>query len=182
MGKYGEVRPRPPVHPKWVPSRHGTLGSQHDGANQRHGYLSDAALGADDLGTQRAWVACLGSRGGPEGRGFRGPPRSGIEPSRPGLSPDAPSGQLFVCPPQRSRGQHPSVSAGHVKKPDLQVHLNESKVAEAAAQLPARTKSWMVGLKKRRRALPYRPIRSGAASASLSWTRLDLASADHWSR
>ena len=36
-----------------------------------------------------------------------------------------------------------------MKKPDLQVHLNESKVAEAAAQLPARTKSWMVGLKKR---------------------------------
>ena len=34
-------------------------------------------------------------------------------------SADVPSGRLFVCPPQRSCGQHWSVSAGHVKKPNL---------------------------------------------------------------
>ena len=60
-------------------------------------------LAADDLGPQRTRLASLGSRGCPAGRSFRRPPRSGIQPSRSGLWADAPSGRLFVCPPQRSR-------------------------------------------------------------------------------
>src|SRR5262249_2417356 len=49
-------------------------------------------------------LACLGSRGDPTGRGFRESPRSGIQPGRPGLSADAPSGRLFVRPTQCSDG------------------------------------------------------------------------------
>ena len=36
-------------------------------------------------------------------RSFRRPRRSGVQPSRSGLSAGAPSGRLLVCPPQRSR-------------------------------------------------------------------------------
>jgi hypothetical protein len=47
---------------------------------------------------------------------LRGPAHSGIQPGRSGLSADAPSGRLFICPTQRSRGQQRRfVSAGHVK-------------------------------------------------------------------
>src|SRR5262249_36234394 len=73
----------------------------------------------DDLGSQRTRLAYLGSRGYPAGRSFSRPPRSGIQPSRSGLSADAPSGRLPVCPPQRSRMTHRSVSAGDVKGPGL---------------------------------------------------------------
>ena len=57
----------------------------------------DTSLGADDLGTQRAPSACVGSRSGPASRSLRRPPRSVIQSGGPGLSTDAPSGRLSLC-------------------------------------------------------------------------------------
>ena len=80
---------------------------------------SDTSLGADGLGARGGRLIPLGSRGGPTGSGFGRPHRSEFEPRRSGLSAHGLSGRLFVCPPQRSCGQRWSVSAGHVKKPNL---------------------------------------------------------------
>src|SRR6516162_10311577 len=81
-----------------------------DGRHDQLGNFQTALLG-------RITPASTGSRGYPAGRSFRRPRRSGIQPSRSGLSADAPSGRLLVCPPQ-SR-EHRSVAAGDVKEPNL---------------------------------------------------------------